>query len=185
MSSRQLFLLYNAEVGTGHGIWRIWANFFLLVIELAIKGHKSERGRTVEEKGHAQNFKGSEHLIGGEWNRLGSLIFGVHRQIFLNAKKHLYWNKIDPYPWRNDLFLSAKIWYIWKVRMDKSCLWCVLPLTLGAPTPSHQQRAQAVCYSVRWVWDTFLSQVYLPGGRWDFSILCSQNIQAHLTRVTF
>ena len=32
------------------GIWRIWANFFLLVIELAIKGHKSERGRQVEEK---------------------------------------------------------------------------------------------------------------------------------------
>ena len=46
------------------GIWRIWANFFLLVIELAIKGHKSERGRTVEEKeGQAQDFKESEHLI--------------------------------------------------------------------------------------------------------------------------
>ena len=49
------------------GIWRIWANFFLLVIELAIKGHKSERGRTVEEKeGQAQDFKESEHLFDGE-----------------------------------------------------------------------------------------------------------------------
>ena len=67
MSSRQLFLLYNAEVDGGHGIWRIWANFFLLVIELAIKGHKSERGRTVAEKERqAQDFKGSEHLIDGE-----------------------------------------------------------------------------------------------------------------------
>ena len=64
MTSRQLFLLYDAEVCTGHGIWRIWANFFLLVIELAIKGHKSERGRTLEEKeGQVQDFKECEHLI--------------------------------------------------------------------------------------------------------------------------
>ena len=39
-------------------------------------------------------------------------LWGVHRQIFLNAKKHLYWNKVDPYPWRNYFFLSAEIGYV-------------------------------------------------------------------------
>ena len=46
---------------------------------------------TVEEKeGHAQDFKGSEHLIGGEWSRLGLLdIWGTQTNI-LKCKENLY-----------------------------------------------------------------------------------------------
>ena len=58
MSSRQLFLLYNAEVDSGHGIWRIWQISFYWLLNWPSRGtNRREAEQWRKKKGRLKILK--------------------------------------------------------------------------------------------------------------------------------
>ena len=88
MSSRQLFLLYNAEVGSGMafgGSEQI--SFYWLLNWPSRDTNRREAEQWRKKKGMLKILKGVNISLVVNGAALVYLIFGVHRQIFLNAKK--------------------------------------------------------------------------------------------------
>ena len=87
--------------------------------------NRREAEQWRKKKGWLKILKGVNISLVLNGTGLVSLIFLRRtRTNILKCKVTSVLNKIDPYPWRNYFFLSADMIYD-RVRMDKSCLWCV------------------------------------------------------------